>query len=77
MPAHRTRYGNGQLKPMTAPTPAMQNTNEYRAKTREDLRALTLEHARTRGAVVQLGTATQAVLGRGFWGRLKWLLRGR
>ena len=69
----RTRYGNGQLKPMPALTPTMQNTNEYRAKTREDLRMLSLEHAKTRGAVVQMGTLLQ----RGFWGRLTWLLRGR
>ena len=39
----------------------------------EQLRNLAKEHAITRGAVVQV----VALLHRGFWGRMKWLLLGR
>ena len=34
---------------------------------------LELEHAKTRG----LAVTAYSVIARGFWGRLKWLLRGR
>jgi hypothetical protein len=61
----------GQLKPLVkretaARRMARQEKKEYR-------RHISLEHAKTRG-MVQIALS---VLRRGFWGRLKWLIRGR
>lgn len=65
----RHRHGNGQLKSLTlTPDQAIQ-----RAAKTEVRRAISLEHAKTRGmAIVCL-----QVLQRGFWGRLRWLLTGK
>ena len=65
----RSRHSNGQLKPLT-----LTKDEAMMRMAKTEVRAqLSREHAMTRGmAAVCLQT-----LQRGFWGRLKWLLRGR